>query len=153
MRRLILPKKRYRFIVPLGLMMLPLISGAEQKACMETATTQLEQNQCAAIQLKSADDELNRVYQAILSEYKADGEFIAKLRRAQHAWLAFRGAELEARFPMQNKQSNYGSAYPMCANLFLARLTKERIKQLRVWLDGVEEGDVCAGSVHFKSGP
>ena len=30
---------------------------------------------------------------------------------------------------------------------YLDELTKSRIKTLKVWLDGIEEGDVCSGSV------
>jgi uncharacterized protein YecT (DUF1311 family) len=138
------------FIVVFVLLTLTVVSGADQKECMETATTQLEHNQCATSHLKAVDDEMNRVYQAILSKYKADREFLAKLRNAQRAWLAFRDAELEARFPFKDKQSHYGSVYPMCSNLFLVERTQERIKQLREWLDGVEEGEVCAGSVQYK---
>jgi uncharacterized protein YecT (DUF1311 family) len=101
-------------------------------------------------QLKAADGELNRLYQAVLKKYKSDTEFLRKLRNAQQAWLKFRDAELEAKFPFADKQARYGSVYPMCANLFLAQRTQERIKDLRQWLDGTEEGDACAGSVHYK---
>ena len=181
-----LPGKVTCFIVALVLLT-PVVSGADQKECMETATTQPELNQCAASQLKAANDELNRVYQAILSKYKDDQKlamiivwaktgvawmewslrsviqvllaermimaqkFPDKLRNAQRAWLTFRDAELEAKFPFEDKQYHYGSVYPMCANLFLARRTQERIKHLREWLDGTEEGDTCAGSVQYKS--
>ena len=129
------------------------VSGAGQQDCMETATTQLEINQCASSHLKAADDELNRVYQAILSKYKDDREFLEKLRNAQRAWLTFRDAELAAKFSLGDKQYHYGSVYPMCVNLFLTQRTRERVKQLREWLDGTEEGEVCAGSVRYKPAP
>lgn len=138
------------FIVALGFLTPIVVSGADQKECLEAATTQLALNQCATSNLKAADDELNRVYQAILRKYKDDREFLEKLHNAQRAWLAFRDAELEAKFPSEDKQYHYGSAYPMCANRFLAQRTEERIKHLREWLDGTEEGDVCAGSVQYK---
>ena len=128
-------------------------SGADQQECMQSATTQQERNRCASAQLKAVDDELNRVYQAILSRYKDDGEFLEKLRNAQRAWLTFLNAELEAKFPFEDKQSHYGSVYPMCANHFRAQRMQERIKHLREWLDGTEEGDVCAGSVQYKQAP
>ncbi|MGR8980829.1 MAG: lysozyme inhibitor LprI family protein [Gammaproteobacteria bacterium] len=147
------PRKGWGLLVFLGLMSFAVVCGAGQIECTETAATQQEHNQCAASRLKSVDDELNRIYQEVLSKYKADREFLEKLRKAQRAWVAFRDDELEARFPMENKQSHYGSVYPMCANLFLVRRTEERIKQLKEWLDGVEEGDVCAGSVHYKPAP
>jgi uncharacterized protein YecT (DUF1311 family) len=128
-------------------------SGADQQECMQSATTQQERNQCASAQLKAVDDELNRVYQAIRSKYKDDRVFLKKLRNAQRAWLTFLDAELGAKFPVENKQFEYGSVYPMCANLFRAQRILERIKHLREWLDGTEEGDVCAGSVQYKQAP
>jgi uncharacterized protein YecT (DUF1311 family) len=69
---------------------------------------------------------------------------------AQRAWLTFRDAELEAKYPCGDKQSHYGSVCPMRANLFLAQRTQERIQHLREWLDGTEEGDVCAGPMQSK---
>jgi hypothetical protein len=54
-------------------------------------------------------------------------------------------------FPAKDKQANYGSVYPMCAANLLSELTEARIKQLRVWLVGSEEGDVCSGSVRLKT--
>lgn len=145
-----LPRKVAFIIVTLVLLTPIVVPGADQNECMETATTQLALNQCATNHLKAVDDELNRVYQAVLSKYKDDHEFLEKLRNAQRAWLTFRDAEREAKFPFENKQYHYGSAYAMCAGLFLTLRTQERIKHLREWLDGIEEGDVCAGSVQYK---
>ena len=34
----------------------------------------------------------------------------------------------------------------MCQSGEYEQLTRDRIRQLKVWIDGVEEGDVCAGS-------
>ena len=126
------------------------VSSADQKECRETTTTQRDLNQCASSHLQAVDDELNRVYQAILSKYTDDRELLEKLRNAQRAWLTFRDAELAAKLPRGDKQYHYRSVYPMCANLFLIQRTRERVKQLREWLDGTEEGDVCAGSVPSK---
>jgi hypothetical protein len=38
----------------------------------------------------------------------------------------------------------------MCVLFYLEKLTLERIKTLKVWIDGIEEGDVCTGSVKTK---
>ena len=45
----------------------------------------------------------------------------------------------------------YGSVYPVCAEEILADLTEARTAQLRFWLEGVEEGDACAGSAVMHS--
>ena len=71
-----LPGKVACLIVALVPLTLIVVSGADQKECMETATTQLEFNQCATSHLKAADDELNRVYQAILSSSAVRGQVV-----------------------------------------------------------------------------
>jgi uncharacterized protein YecT (DUF1311 family) len=40
---------------------------------------------------------------------------VTKLKQAQRAWIAFRDAHLEARFPKADKQAEYGSAYAHAA--------------------------------------
>lgn len=114
------------------------------------AQTQLDLNAQAGAEFAAADAELNRVYQQIRSRYRGEQQFLNKLRDAQRAWIAFRDAELEAIYPPPasgSMQQAYGSILPMCLAEQKARLTRERTAQLRRWLDGVEEGDPCAGSV------
>jgi uncharacterized protein YecT (DUF1311 family) len=100
--------------------------------------------------LKTADSELTKVYEEVLGKYKSDPEFIGKLKAAQRAWIQFRDAHLEARFPKEDKRAEYGSVYPVCAGQILAELTEARTKQLRAWLDGTVEGDACSGSIGRK---
>jgi len=38
----------------------------------------------------------------------------------------------------------------MCVSIYLERLTRERIATIKEWADGIEEGDVCIGSVKIK---
>lgn len=127
-------------------LLLPLAARAQQD-CFDKATTQLESNDCAGKQHQEADAELNRVYKAVLAKYEKDPLFIEKLRAAQRAWLAYRDAEIEAKFPHAAEGNYYGSIFPMCDALYRARLTEERTRKLREWLDGGEEGDACGGSV------
>ncbi|WP_438423700.1 lysozyme inhibitor LprI family protein [Aquimarina macrocephali] len=112
--------------------------------------TQSEMNKDANNEYQKADTELNEVYQNILTEYKSDTIFIDRLKKTQRIWISYRDAELEMKFPVKNKQTEYGSVYPMCVSYFLKELTEERIEKLKVWLIGVEEGDVCSGSVKIK---
>lgn len=109
--------------------------------------TQGDLDEQACEQFHKADVALNETYSQILQEYAKDEQFIAKLKTAQKAWLAFRDAELEALYPKDNKQAEYGTVYPMCHCSDLQFLTEERTKQLKRWLDGTQEGDVCAGSI------
>ena len=122
-------------------------------ACSATggtvAQTQLELNQEACDEYKKADAELNKVYNQILREYQQDKVFVQKLKAAQRAWIAFRDAHLASLYPNPHP-GFYGSVNPMCRCLRLAEWTTERTKVLREWIEGIEEGDICAGSVKMK---
>lgn len=112
--------------------------------------TQLEMNQEADKNYKKADKELNLIYNKILKDYQTDTKFILKLKEAQKAWIKFRDAEMDALFPEEDKQLQYGSVFPMCWSKAITDLTNERIKKLKVWLSGIEEGDMCSGSIKIK---
>ena len=99
---------------------------------------------------EKADVELNTVYKKIVTKYKSDTLFINKLRKTQRIWITYRDAELEMKFPAENKELEYGSVYSMCTSLFLTTLTEERSEKLSIWLNGVEEGDVCSGSIKIN---
>jgi hypothetical protein len=96
---------------------------------------------------KRSENEINTVYQKILKEYSSDNDFIKNLKTSQRLWIQFRDAELKARYP---ESGQYGSTFSMCGYIFLTKMTDERIAQLRVWMDGILEGDVCMGSVKMK---
>ena len=91
---------------------------------------------------------MNRTYKQVLDKYQRDNVFIEKLKTAQRAWIKFRDADLESLYP--NTPSAHGSINLMCHCIALAELTTERTKSLKRWIDGVEEGDVCAGSIKIK---
>ena len=108
--------------------------------------TQTEMNKDAYAEFNKADKKLNEVYQKILTEYKSDSTFVKNLKRAQRIWIKFRDAELEMKYP-NYKELHYGSSHPMCSAIYLKEITEERTKKLNIWLTGIEEGDICAGSV------
>lgn len=109
-----------------------------------SAQTQSTMNLDAAAQYKKADKELNAVYKRILKDYAAQPVFLKKFKAAQRLWLQLRDADLAAKYP---EPGSYGSVEPMCKAIYLASLTTERTKFLRVWITGIEEGEVCRGSV------
>lgn len=113
------------------------------------AQTQADLNEKAGTEFQAADQQLNSVYQKILAEYEADEVFLASLKEAQRSWIAFRDAQLKMKFP-DREPGYYGSIQPVCESTYLTELTQERTTALQVWLDGVEEGDVCSGSVRTK---
>ncbi len=97
------------------------------------------------ISYKEADKELNKVYRQILKKYEKAPAFLKKLKVAQRLWIQFRDAELEMRFPLENKRLNYGTVYFGCKEQFLIDMTIARTKTLKGWLD-VDEYDGCNGS-------
>lgn len=111
--------------------------------------SQMEMNETANSSFEKSDKELNVVYQKILKEYKTDVLFLKSLKTSQVLWIKFRDAEMLTRFPDPN-DLNYGSIYPLCYSQYKEGLTLERIKNLKVWLVGFKEGEMCAGSVKTK---
>jgi uncharacterized protein YecT (DUF1311 family) len=111
--------------------------------------TQYELNQAEYKKCKEADKELNIVYQKILKEYKEDTTFIKNLKASQTIWIQFRDAEMKMKYP-ERGPGYYGSIQPLCQASYIAALTESRVKTLKIWLEGIEEGDGCAGSVKTK---
>lgn len=109
--------------------------------------TQTEMNLDSIAQFKKAEDEMTDLYQRIIQRYSKAPEtnpaLVDKLRKAQRAWIAFRDAHMEAVFPSDGV---HFSARPMCAAGLQAELTRTRIEQLKEWWEGIDEGDVCAGT-------
>jgi uncharacterized protein YecT (DUF1311 family) len=120
-------------------------SGASEA---KSGQTQMQLNKEACEDYKKANLEMNHAYQTILRDYNSDRTFIAALRKAQLAWIRYRDAHVESIFP--GDASEYGSINPMCRCMQLATITRERTRILNQWVEGLEEGDVCAGSVKTK---
>lgn len=114
----------------------------------KNAQTQMQLNKEACDDYKKADVEMNGAYQTILREYRVERSFVAALRKAQLSWIRYRDAHVESIYP--GDASQYGSINPMCRCTQLATITRERTKILNQWVEGVEEGDVCAGSMKIK---
>lgn len=98
---------------------------------------------------QAADNALNDAYRLVISKYSEDKMFIEKFRSAQRAWLKYRDAHMESRFPVGENEvasQRWGSSYQVCAWYEIAELTKARTKLIKRWLSPVEEGDVCRGS-------
>jgi len=114
------------------------------------AQNQNELNIDAHNQFKRADEELRQVYSKIINEYKKDTVFIKNFKKSQRLWIQFRDAEMNVKYS-ESEKKYYGSVWPMCWSLYKTELTTRRINELKVWINGVEEGDVCAGSVKIKA--
>jgi uncharacterized protein YecT (DUF1311 family) len=124
--------------------------AAEPQTSCTDSPTQAGLNACASSDLTKADQQLNKVWKAILVKYKDQPVFLEKLKASQKLWLQFRDAEIAAHFPVgkgEDPATQYGSVYPMCVGQLQASLTQQRVQQLQAWLNGAQEGDTCAGSI------
>lgn len=97
-----------------------------------------------------SDHYLNVIYKKILNDYKSNLLFINNLKIAQRLWIQFRDADVKAKYPNIDSK-NGGSVIRVCYYSYLKTLTDERIAQLKIWIDGIPEGDACAGSVNHKT--
>ncbi|WP_419786029.1 lysozyme inhibitor LprI family protein [Pseudodesulfovibrio sp.] len=95
------------------------------------------------------DRQMYAVIAKIKAEYADDTHFLEKLDASQTAWEAYREAYLLSIYPEKDVQYMYGSVFSSCWCFRYTEKTKERISELRIWLDKVEEGDVCSGSIRF----
>ena len=113
------------------------------------AQTQHEMNMEVKESFVKSDSTLNAIYKQIFKEYAEDTIFLNKLRISQRLWVKFLDAEIEARYPQNPKRLWYGSMFPMCYWGMKKNMTEARIKQLRVWIDGLPETEGCVGSVKY----
>lgn len=104
--------------------------SAEYLACNDEAKTQFAMNACASDEAARADARLNEVYRMLLQE-TVDPTAAAKIKVAERAWIAYRDAYIDAMYPAENKQAEYGSMYPMEVDLLRAKLTRIQIAALR----------------------
>jgi uncharacterized protein YecT (DUF1311 family) len=111
-------------------------SPSDQWNC-EAPQTQLELNQCAGIDFRIADEELNQEYRRAIAWARDDDreERVAgddrpgdeaTLREAQRAWVAFRDAQCR----LEGYAARGGSMETMFYNGCRARLTRARTAQV-----------------------
>jgi uncharacterized protein YecT (DUF1311 family) len=88
-------------------------------------------NACASDKANRVDEELNRTYTVLLTKFNDNPTAGAKIRAAERAWLRYRDAYMDAMYPAKDKQTEYGSIYPMEFNLLVAKITRTQILALR----------------------
>lgn len=102
---------------------------------------------CAGIDYDNADKALNALWPSVVAAAKAQDKNIADqarsmgvpttlqaLRAAQHAWIDFRDAECS----YEAYAAFGGTMQPMIGNLCLARMTNERIAELKSAIQGLQ---------------
>lgn len=110
----------------------------------QSAFAETDGNTCEEYQ--RIDKDLNRIYNKVLAEYSLDEAFIKKFIASQAAWESYRDSYVESLFPDTNDKS---STLEQCRCTEKSDLTKDRIDQIIVWLEGSdpEEPSECSGSV------
>ena len=105
--------------------------SAQYRACNGKAKAQMEMNACASDEAARVDAALNDVYRKLLSKAASPPEAAAKIKAAERAWIAYRDAYMDAMYPAKDKQAEYGSIYPMEADLLRAKLTERQVTALK----------------------
>jgi uncharacterized protein YecT (DUF1311 family) len=105
----------------------------EYSACTQKAITQRELTACASEEATRADGERQAVYQELLAK-AVDANAADKVRAMEKAWSAYVDAFIDAVYPAENKQGEYGSMFPMEVRLVRATLIRQHIEQLKALL-------------------
>lgn len=124
-----------------GLWLVLLLSGtastvfgqADQKLknCFKTAMTQYAMDACANEEAQRAEEQLNKTYQQLMTLAKKDPIAITKIEKAEAIWISYRNAYIDAMYPANDKQAEYGTMFPMEVDLLEAQLTNEQTKALQ----------------------
>lgn len=109
-------------------------NSAQYRACNKNAKTQGEMNACASDEAARADAELNVVYRKLLSKAARQPDAMEKIKASERAWIIYRDAYTDAMYPAKDKQAEYGSIYPMEADLLKAKLTRQQVAALEEML-------------------
>ncbi len=103
----------------------------QYNSCIKKATTQGAMNVCANDELLRVDAELNSTYKKLLLAAGDRSSAVEKIKTAERAWIVYRNAYIEAMFPAEDKQSEYGSRFPMEVSLLQVKLTKKQNEALK----------------------
>lgn len=117
------------------------------KLCKEwknrSEISQTEMTICAAEEAKAVEAELERRYQDLLtgvrqlpSDVKSPeldmSRAIENIKAAQLAWVTYRDAYIDATFPLENKQQEYGTMYSMRVSGIRADMAREQIRHIKI---------------------
>ena len=116
---------------PIALAVLPLLllaaapARADDTGC-KNSMAQSEMSICANQDYKAADARLNTAYRALMRKLAGDSVAQHKLKVAQRAWIGFRDSQCD----FEGHSAEGGSMQPMLISGCMARLTKQRTKDL-----------------------
>jgi uncharacterized protein YecT (DUF1311 family) len=110
------------------------VQPASAEECSDPQT-QSQMNFCADQDFQKSDDALNLVWEDAKTNAENDddtGEQSKALLTAQRTWLSFRDSECE----FEGLAASGGTMQPMLISECKTKMTDERVKQLREYIDG-----------------
>jgi uncharacterized protein YecT (DUF1311 family) len=107
------------------------------KDCGEKYTGSIDIVECHDAELKSADKELNAVYNEAMKTRPAKEQ--QKLKAAQQAWLKYRDAGIAFMMVANEDMNLYGN---IVVSDYRAKLTQKRVQELKHMLGGPEDPPV-----------
>ncbi|MGR6468604.1 lysozyme inhibitor LprI family protein [Rhizobium sp. PAMB 3182] len=145
-----------KFLAVLAVVGLPLAASASAQQnpdvdCSDP-TTQTDMNICAYQDWQAADKELNAVYKEAVAYAKdEDTQFadidknlvgaLDALKKAQRAWVEYRDGHCDG----MGFQARGGSMEPLLVGSCLADLTRQRTKELKELMTGLESQQLDEG--------
>jgi uncharacterized protein YecT (DUF1311 family) len=128
----------WKICVLVTFLMIPtLASHAEDAPDCANPQTQGDMNICADQDFQKSDDGLNLVWDDAKTNAENDddtGEKSKALLTAQRNWLSFRDSQCE----FEGLAAAGGSMQPLLISSCKSKMTDERVKQLREYIDGPE---------------
>jgi len=123
--------KTMKFLSPVLLLSVttPVALQAQRDPCKDGDTT-FEMKQCSAKKYKQADDELNKVYQQLMSKLDDEGHKTA-LKNAQVAWLKYRDSNCDFESYLNRGGSIYSVIVTECKTSMTASRTREMKEQIK----------------------
>ena len=123
-----------KFLSPMLLLSVtaPVNLQAQRDPCKGETT--FEMKQCSAKKYKQADDELNKIYQQLMSKLDDEGHKSA-LKSAQLAWLKYRDANCDFESYLNRGGSIYSVIVTECKTSMTASRTREMKQQLKQLAD------------------
>lgn len=112
-------------LLVLLLLAAPASLAAQGEDPCDQSRTQLDMNQCAAMEFARADSVLNAVWQEVIGEVEPDLQPL--LRQAQREWIQLRDAECA----FERADFEGGSMAPMVHSFCMTMRTRERTAYLR----------------------
>ena len=112
------------------------VAWADEDTKCNRDGNQSELNVCAYEDYQAADKKLNETWKNLMTKFKAEKTATAKLKAAQKAWIAFRDADVDAKFACEEGDAScWGSMESMLRSAELRDMTEARTAQLQKYID------------------